>query len=173
MLLYSSGTPEWVSFDARLSDTLFDWKHIAITRAGFDFDATKITNNQTFRLVLIKHFDYPNLEEWLEGHPNGRIYYTTSTRAAIAMLTLDHGDVYIGECARINHALHVTNQHLESFNIQDFSNVIKPSTVHLAMDPEIPESTFTTVNARIARLKNNGSMTSLMQQNDWTCPLPD
>lgn len=161
-VIYAS--KNWLDFPAKFSVPLFDWNHVSIQ--------TKDSGAEKESLVLVKNFDYPNLDKWLRKKSFEQIFFAPSPKSALTMIKKGRAQMYVGEVARINHTMNGLNMRIDDYNVDDLSNYIPNDQIFLAFDTSVSDETLNKINARILQMQREGAMKDILESHDWSTSYP-
>lgn len=160
------GSPSWSGVQAlNLTDRpLLTVTHSLLTTAENPFRFTDIQDLYGKTAVLLEGFDYPGLEQHIK--PGGiRVVRVKNYALAFKMLDrLGTRGFLVEMKLRILYNLKQEELTALDYKLQDFSSVIPPYNVHLAMSPSMPEDVQQLVNERLEQLHKSGELTKMVDR---------
>lgn len=157
------GSPSWGGVQAQnLSKLpLLTVTHSLLTTASNPLRFQNIQDLYGKTAVLLEGFDYPGLEEHIK--PGGiRVVRVKNYPLAFKMLDRLGARGFLVEMKlRILYNLKQEALDLERYTLQDFSSVIAPYKVHMAMSPNMPEDVQQHINNRLEALRDAGKLNEI------------
>lgn len=154
------GSPSWGGVQAAnlTEKPLLTVDHALLTTADNPLTFNNVRDLYGKTAVLLEGFDYPGLEEHIR--PGGvRVVRVKNYPLAFKMLDRLGARGFLVEMElRIRYNLKQENLEVAQYKLQDFSSVIAPYDVHLAMAPTLPEPLKQYINQRLTQLHNSGEL---------------
>ena len=165
------GAPGWDSpQNINLTPTpLLTVKQSLLIPAKSPFEYTDAESLYGKTLILIVGFNYPGLKPYLNDGRIKDVRIVDYKRIFMELLTGDRFTAFVAMDFRSRYQLkRVQEQGIriseQDFRRVDFSNVMPPYTVHLAVDPSMPKEIQTFIDHRIQALHHDGSIEKIMDR---------
>lgn len=163
------GSPAW-SFpqNSNLSPTpIFTARHSLLIPINSKFKYTGLDSILGKTLVLIVGYNYPGLDPLLERGEIHDVRMVNYKQVFMELLSRDRFTGFVEMNFRVQYQLkRVREQGMkiseQSFTQADFSEIIPPYDIHLAMDPNMPEHLQTFIDQRIRALREDGTLKEIM-----------
>lgn len=158
------GSPSWGGVQAAnlTEKPLLTVNHALLTTHENPLKFANIRDLYGKTAVLLEGFDYPGLEEHIR--PGGvRVVRVKNYPLAFKMLDRLGSRGFLVEMElRIRYNLKQEELDVADYKLQDFSAVIAPYQVHLAMSPNMPDELQQHINGRINQLHQSGELEKIV-----------
>jgi len=163
------GSPGWSPpQNINLSPTpVFTVRHSLLIAKNSDFQYSGLDSIFDKTLVLVVGYDYPGLDPFLAHGDIHDVRMVQYKRIFMELLSHNRFAGFVEMNFRLRYQLKRAQElgmriSAEDFTLADFSDVIAPYNVHLAMDPAMPEPIQAFIDRRIQALRKDGTIDEIM-----------
>lgn len=158
------GSPSWGGVQAEnlSAHSLLTVTHSLTTTAANPLIFTDIRDLYGKTAILLEGFDYPGLEEHIK--PGGiRVVRVKNYPLAFKMLERLGSRGFLVEMKlRVLYNLRQEGLNIMDYKLQDFSSVIAPYNIHLAMPLHMPEEVQTHINNGLKAMHESGRLQEII-----------
>lgn len=160
------GSPSWSGVQAENLSTqpLLTVTHSLTTTASNPVIFKDIRDLYGKTAILLEGFDYPGLEEHIK--PGGiRVVRVKNYPLAFKMLDRLGSRGFLVEMElRVLYNLRQEGLNIKDYKLQDFSSVIAPYDIHLAMPSHMPEEVQAHINKGLVTMRESGRLQEIINK---------
>jgi len=164
----------------RLSkNPVFPFNHIAISRRNSALEIDKVEDLFGHTVILVENYHYPGLDAHLDhplvGKGNGKISSVRAFKPGGTLRMLKHrrGDVVIGFQPRLLYHLEGAGLSVADVDFHDVSAIVPTQQMHVAYSPGLPPEFSDFLNARLAQMQADGTLTRIKEKYYDPLGVPD
>lgn len=150
------GSPVWPPvYSENITAPLFQIKHSLLTQKSTHFTIPDVETLFGKTLVILFGFDYPGIDKYIKNKKINS-YAVKDYLTAFRSVDAGRGLGFVEMKMRIKYNLKILKKNPNNYNFVDFSHVIPPYNIHIALDKQMPSNTQDFVRKRVLELKHNG-----------------
>ncbi|WP_394203512.1 substrate-binding periplasmic protein [Shewanella waksmanii] len=164
----SYGSPAWAKVSGveiqnsnLIATPLFTVKHQLVSLAATELNYRTIDELFGKSVILLTGYSYPGLDQYIES---GQINAVTvnSHQSALKALKNRRGIAFVSMGIRSHYTINRYHFNKQDFDFADFSDTIKPNTIHLSHSEDLPQALINKLNAAIISMHQDHKIAQII-----------